>query len=232
MVESRCGLLCSSCSYRKPCNCGGCIETGGHHFHGECLIAGCCQGKGYEHCGQCPDMPCSKLYAYSFLDREHGDNPPGARLQVLEKWAVEGCTQYRPLFLKAASIMKAAKEAIIATVDENGFPSASAISSIKTDGIKIIWFSTGLGSGKVKRLSKNNKCSVCYCDGKNNVTLQGTVEILTDPDIKRQLWVDWFINHFPGGVEDADYCILKFTAKKVVLWVDSQTDEFELSDIG
>ena len=137
-----------------------------------------------------------------------------------------------PLAIKAASIMKAAKEATIATVDENGFPSASTISSIKTDGLKIVWFATGLKSGKVSRLSKNNKCSVCYCDGRNNVTLQGTVEILTDPDIKRQLWVDWFINHFPGGVEDATYCILKFVAKSVVLWVDSQTEELELSDIG
>lgn len=137
-----------------------------------------------------------------------------------------------PLIIRAASIMRAAADATIATVDENGFPSASKISSIRTDGIKTVWFSTGLNSGKVRRLSKNNKCSVCYCDGGNNVTLQGTVEILTDPDIKRDLWVDWFINHFPGGIEDPNYCILKFVTRNVKLWVDLQVGEFELSDIG
>jgi general stress protein 26 len=135
-----------------------------------------------------------------------------------------------PLISRAASIMRDLSEATIATVDEAGFPSASAISSIRTAGVKDVWFATGLNSGKVKRLLKNNKCSVCYCDGKNNVTLQGTAEILTDPDIKKELWVDWFINHFPGGAEDANYCILKFAAKNVTLWVDSETAEFELGN--
>lgn len=137
-----------------------------------------------------------------------------------------------PLYLRAASIIKDAGTATIAAIDGNGFPRASTISSIKTDGIKNIWFSTGLNSGKVRCLSKNNRCGICYTDGQNNVTLQGTVEILTDPDSKRQFWVDWFINHFPGGVEDSNYCILKFVANRAVLWVDSQTDEFELSDMG
>ncbi len=86
-VQSRCGLLCSACGFRDTCGCGGCIETNGHPFHGECTIAVCCQGKGYVHCGLCPDMPCEKLYAYSCLDKEHGDNPPGARLGVLRFWA-------------------------------------------------------------------------------------------------------------------------------------------------
>ena len=89
MIESRCGLLCSSCSYREPFKCGGCVETNGHPFHGECPVAECCQSKGYEHCGLCPEMPCEQLCAYS-TDKEHGDNPPGARIEQLKKWAAEG----------------------------------------------------------------------------------------------------------------------------------------------
>jgi hypothetical protein len=89
MVDSRCGLLCSQCTYREPCNCGGCIQTDGHPFHGTCPVAVCCQDKGYQHCGQCPGMPCEKLYAYSYLDKEHGDNPPGARIEILKKWRSE-----------------------------------------------------------------------------------------------------------------------------------------------
>lgn len=89
MVESRCGLLCSNCTYRESCNCGGCAATNGHPFHGECGIAACCQGKGLEHCGQCTGLPCKQLYAYSYLDKEHGDNPPGARIEQLKRWAAE-----------------------------------------------------------------------------------------------------------------------------------------------
>ena len=41
-VQSCCGLLCNSCEYKEsPHNCGGCVETDGHPFHGECPVAEC-----------------------------------------------------------------------------------------------------------------------------------------------------------------------------------------------
>jgi len=86
MKESRCGLLCSSCTYREPFHCGGCVETNGNPFHGSCPVASCCQDKGLDHCGHCQGLPCEQLYAYSYLDKEHGDNPPGARIEQLKKW--------------------------------------------------------------------------------------------------------------------------------------------------
>ncbi|MHB1483085.1 MAG: DUF3795 domain-containing protein [Saccharofermentanales bacterium] len=86
LVQSRCGLMCNGCEYRVSCGCGGCIETNGHPFHGACPVAKCCQNKGLSHCGECNDMPCEQLYAYSCLDKEHGDKPCGARLSVLRYW--------------------------------------------------------------------------------------------------------------------------------------------------
>jgi hypothetical protein len=86
IVQSRCGLLCKSCGWREKCNCGGCIETNGHPFHGECPIAACCQKKNLTHCGQCDEMPCDQLSTYS-CDAEHGDKPIGARLNVVRRWA-------------------------------------------------------------------------------------------------------------------------------------------------
>ncbi len=89
MIDSRCGLKCSSCSFRQPCNCGGCIDTMGNPFHGKCPIADCCQKKGQEHCGECGNIPCEKLFEYSYLDREHGDIPQGSRIMECRKWAAE-----------------------------------------------------------------------------------------------------------------------------------------------
>jgi len=110
MIESRCGLCCSTCEYKESHNCGGCIETNGNPFHGECPVAKCCQEKGHTHCGECPQLPndcggdgdcgydtcftcdkttCAQLSAYSFADKEHGDNPPGARIERLRKWVKE-----------------------------------------------------------------------------------------------------------------------------------------------
>ena len=39
MIDSRCGLHCTGCEYKETCGCGGCIETNGHPFHGECPVA-------------------------------------------------------------------------------------------------------------------------------------------------------------------------------------------------
>lgn len=86
MVDSRCGLLCNSCTYKEPMNCGGCIETKGNPFHGECPVAVCCQDRELEHCGLCKDVPCELLTQYS-CDPEQGDNPHGARIEQCKKWA-------------------------------------------------------------------------------------------------------------------------------------------------
>lgn len=86
-VQSRCGLMCLGCQWKESHGCGGCIETSGHPFHGECHIAQCCQTKGLAHCGECLEMPCAALYQYSILDKTHGDRPAGARLNVLRRWA-------------------------------------------------------------------------------------------------------------------------------------------------
>ncbi|MBQ2955973.1 MAG: hypothetical protein IJE08_05880 [Clostridia bacterium] len=88
VIDTRCGLSCAECTYRESCGCGGCIATNGHPFHGECPVAQCCQEKGWVHCGQCDAFPCELLTQYS-CDPEHGDNPPGARIEVCRAWRME-----------------------------------------------------------------------------------------------------------------------------------------------
>ncbi|MFA9380566.1 MAG: Type 1 glutamine amidotransferase-like domain-containing protein [Acetanaerobacterium sp.] len=89
MIDSRCGLHCTGCTWKDSHGCDGCIETQGHPFHGECPIAVCCQDRGHNHCGECDIIPCDRLYAHSCLDPEHGDKPQGARVALCRKWAAE-----------------------------------------------------------------------------------------------------------------------------------------------
>lgn len=93
MIDTCCGLHCATCSWKETHGCGGCIETKGHPFHGECPIAICCLGKGYTHCGECETIPCAKLFAYSCLDPVHGDKPQGNRIKVCRTWAAENGKQ-------------------------------------------------------------------------------------------------------------------------------------------
>jgi len=86
MIESRCGLLCSECSYREPNNCPGCVSTD-TVFWGECVVKKCCESKALSNCGKCKEIPCAELNEFSY-SKEHGDN--GARIEQCKKWSSGG----------------------------------------------------------------------------------------------------------------------------------------------
>jgi len=109
----------------------------------------------------------------------------------------------------------------LALIDLDGYPTASTISAAKADGIKWLTFCTGLGSPKVDRIKKCNRASVCFNSAEYNITLAGTIEILTAPDVKKEMWYGGLTNHF-SGPDDPNYCVLKFKTESYNLLVDWQ----------
>lgn len=43
--------------------------------------------------------------------------------------------------------------------------------------------------------------------------LNGEMEVLTDLDCRRIIWREGDEQYYPVGVEDADYCVLRLTAR-------------------
>lgn len=123
---------------------------------------------------------------------------------------------------KAEKLLGDCEVVDLATVSENGYPRICALSKIKTEGIRKIWFATGTESKKTLHLNKNPKSSVCFWKNGDSVTLVGETKVLTDARTKEELWQDWFIDHFPEGMTDPGYCILEFTAKEATLWIDQE----------
>ena len=62
--------------------------------------------------------------------------------------------------------------------------------------------------------------SLCYSENGNSVALTGEVEVITDAEIKKELWQEWFIAHFPLGPADPNYVLLKFKGQKATIWID------------
>lgn len=58
--------------------------------------------------------------------------------------------------------------------------------------------------------------------------LTGTMEVLEDAAIKRDLWRVGDRIFYKKGVTDPDYCVLKFTAIKGRHYCDLKTEEFNL----
>ena len=114
---------------------------------------------------------------------------------------------------KAELLLEQCESVVLTSIDENGFPRPVPMSKVKAEGITTIWFATGTYS---------EKAGVCFQKEINSVVLTGYIEIVTDEAEKKALWQDWFIEHFPGGVNDPTYCVLKFTAKRATYWLDFQ----------
>ena len=134
------------------------------------------------------------------------------------------------IFTKTNKIIKTCDAAYLGVIDENGCPHVSTVSTIKPENILEAYFATGMNANKTKRLLCDKRASVCYRSGGDNITLVGESEILTDQSTKSRCWFDWFINHFPGGETDPNYCIIKFTTKHVSLWVDNESAEFIIDE--
>ena len=113
-----------------------------------------------------------------------------------------------------------AQNCILALIDLEGYPTTSVITPSKADGIKTIYFCTGLGGNKPERIANCTKASVCFGTGEHNISLVGEIEVITDSEIKEEMWYAGLENHFTEGHTDPNYCVLKFTTKRYNLLVD------------
>jgi len=116
---------------------------------------------------------------------------------------------------------------VLAQMDMDDYPTVSTITASKADGINWITFCTGLGANKTNRIKKCNRASVCFNADDYNITLVGEMEVLTDPEIKREMWYEGLANHF-SGPEDPNYCVLRFKTKRYNLLVDWKEARGEL----
>jgi general stress protein 26 len=119
----------------------------------------------------------------------------------------------------------------LSLLDHEGYPTTSTISIAKADGIRQITFGVSLDSNKAKRAKENSRASICIFDDDfegaayYNITLVGDIEIVTDAETKKETWYQGLEEHFSGGADDPNYCVLKFTTKRYNLWVDMEADE-------
>ena len=110
----------------------------------------------------------------------------------------------------------------LALVDEEGYPAMTTISISKADGIKWITFCTTLGANSVLRARQSCKAGVCVNSPGYHIALNGTIEVLTDAQIKREMWYPG-MEQYLTGQDDPDYCVLRFETERYNLLIDGQS---------
>jgi len=123
------------------------------------------------------------------------------------------------------------KVSFISSVDDEGFPCTKAmLSPRERDGIKTIYFSTNTSSMRVSQFRKNPKACVYFCDQRffRGVMLKGLMEVLEDGESKRRIWRDGDTLYYPKGIDDPDYCVLRFSTQSGRFYGNFKSEDFEV----
>ena len=118
---------------------------------------------------------------------------------------------------------------IISSIDDEGFPNTKAmLPPRKREGIKEIYFSTNTSSMRVKQYIQNPKACVYFYDKRffRGVMLKGTMEVLQDVTYREMIWRDGDEKYYSQGVNDPDYCVLKFTSQSGRYYSNFKSENF------
>lgn len=125
---------------------------------------------------------------------------------------------------------------LVSSVDEAGFPNTKAmLRPRKRNGLREFYFSTNTSSMRVRQFLKNpNACIYFYRKGLINYTgvmLTGRIEVLTDEESRRMIWKKGDTRFYKDGVNDDDYCVLRFTSSSGRYYRNLKTEDFEVQAI-
>jgi general stress protein 26 len=131
---------------------------------------------------------------------------------------------------KALQLIEKSKTAVLATVDENGYPNMRAMLNLEWDGLKTIWFSTNASAKKIKQITNNPKAGAYFFDETafKGLRLMGEIKVHQDQEAREKLWRPGFEMYYPKGVTDPDYCVLELTVKTGNYYQGFEKIDFEI----
>lgn len=132
------------------------------------------------------------------------------------------------LLKKADEVLARCEDVTVASIDAEGYPRPVPVSIMKSVGCNEIWMSTGADSVKTIEFKANPKAGLCYSNNGDSVALRGIVEVVTDDELRKEMWKDWMIYHFTAGPTDPNYVLLRFIGKDATIWIENEFARFDL----
>ncbi len=122
---------------------------------------------------------------------------------------------------------------ILITTGEDGQPDARAMMPVESEGLKTVWMVTGKSCDKSRELAHNPRCLLYATDPDDTenyleLRLWGSMELLDDAASRARAWREEYIQYFPGGKDDPEVCVLKFTATSGALQTTAGKEKFTL----
>lgn len=135
--------------------------------------------------------------------------------------------------MNVEKFVRSRKVALLGSVDENGTPNIKAmLAPRQMIGLREFYFSTNLSALRTQQYLKNSQACIYFFRkgliSYTGVMLRGTMEVVTEQEVKNLLWRKGDTRFYKYGVADPDYCVLKFTATSGRYYKDLKTEEFEI----
>jgi general stress protein 26 len=128
-------------------------------------------------------------------------------------------------------ILRLLKKKIAFVGSENhGKPFIKAMLVSRRENGNIFYFDSNNGSVRVSHWV-GNPAACLYFYGRvvyRGVMLSGAMEILNDAEVKKLQWKPSMKAIYKNGMEDPDYCVLKFTASTGRYYSMFKSEDFEL----
>jgi pyridoxamine 5'-phosphate oxidase len=113
-------------------------------------------------------------------------------------------------------LVETSRDAVVCSIDENGYPNAKTMFRAKNEGLQTFWFSTNTSAIRTGHWLERPKASIYFVDASDfhGLMLTGQMQVHTDAETKQAFWKQGDEQYYPLGPADPDYCILKFTADR------------------
>jgi general stress protein 26 len=95
-----------------------------------------------------------------------------------------------------------------------------------------VYFATSLASGKVRDIRENPAAAAYYAIPAKSraIMLSGRAELVTDPCVKKALWSERWRSHWPGGVDDPNFAVLRLAPTRAEGWWGAARIDFEVTE--
>lgn len=118
--------------------------------------------------------------------------------------------------------------AVLSTLSEEGYPRPSAVDIIARHDIRELWMTTHSSSAKAGNIRRDPRTGLCFVHEADSVSLTGTAGIISDKENLERFWEDRMLRYFPLGLDDPEYCLIRFRPDHASFWIDGARGELTI----
>jgi len=131
---------------------------------------------------------------------------------------------------KALKLVKNGKALLGSLCKDNNIKNKKLMMVDKRINLKTYYFSSKYSYKLTKDFIKNNKACIHFnnCIFSKGLMLEGNIEILNDMENKKLIWKNKMEKIYKnGGIDDPDYCVLKFIANYGNIYIKNKIEVIE-----